>query len=575
MPDNITSLATPGITKNNITRGGTAFLIRNKSDFSVKDVQTTNERIMGIEITYRSNQLFIIGCLLPSTNHHYEEYKRVMQDVFDLFDELSETGPVILCGDFNTDIRNKPGSPKSKLLTENTLDRNLCSIFSTGNQIEHTFQTKDKKIKSLLDYIFVPECLSQEVKYKEVYQDFAYKVSDHYPLLCEIDIASVFAQLPPDYSRIVPKWKFADTTKLEAFKNSFSNLFNPVNTSSLHKDNIDTFLVHITASLLASSDQHIPHGNFNPHLKPYWKKSELNNAHYDMRCSRRTWKSMGSPRDKQNEYYENYKKSKRKFRKLHRLAQKDWHNSIFYEIDKAAEIDIGTFYRTAWKNKKRSGSSFPSKLSYKGKTAENINDMCNLWQKYYSDLANEEYHPDKFDENFTHFIDEAVQNIDSNLQNNENLFTDGVVISIEEVKYQIDQLTKGKAPGPDFLTNEHLIYSGHFVAEQLCLLFNAIIREKYVPEIFKFGFRNDYGAIPACYVLKEAISYYVDRDSPVFCAFLDNEKAFDRIWHNGILLADDTALMSNSPTSLQCLLNLVENYAFTWRLHYNPSKYEK
>ncbi|XP_062587886.1 uncharacterized protein LOC134249572 [Saccostrea cucullata] len=147
--DNITSLATPGTTKNNITRGGTAFLIRNNSDFSVKDVQTTNERIMGIEITYGSNQLFIIGCLLPSTNHHYEEYKRVMQDLFDLFDELSETGPVIFCGDFNTDIKNKTGSPKSKLLTENTLDRNLCSIFSTGNQIEHTFQTKDKKIEGI------------------------------------------------------------------------------------------------------------------------------------------------------------------------------------------------------------------------------------------------------------------------------------------------------------------------------------------------------------------------------------------------------------------------------------------
>lgn len=40
----------------------------------------------------------------------------------------------------------------------------------------------------------------------------------------------------------------------------------------------------------------------------------------------------------------------------------------------------------------------------------------------------------------------------------------------------------------------------------------------------------------------------------------------------GILLAGDTALMSNSPRSLQCLLNQVEKYAFTWRLHCNPKK---
>lgn len=40
----------------------------------------------------------------------------------------------------------------------------------------------------------------------------------------------------------------------------------------------------------------------------------------------------------------------------------------------------------------------------------------------------------------------------------------------------------------------------------------------------------------------------------------------------GILLADDTVFMTNSPMSLQCLLNEEENYAYTRRLHYNPSK---
>lgn len=124
-----------------------------------------------------------------------------------------------------------------------------------------------------------------------------------------------------------------------------------------------------------------------------------------------------------------------------------------------------------------------------------------------------------------------------------------------------------------------------------------------IPHNLQFGFRSDYGALPACFVLKEAISFYVDtcKGSPVHCAFLDNEKLFDRIWQNdilyelynlnvdtrlwqiikknfgnlhipNILLADDTFLMSNSPKSLQCLLNHVEKYAFTWRLHNNPIK---
>ena len=185
---------------------------------------------------------------------------------------------------------------------------------------------------------------------------------------------------------------------------------------------------------------------------------------------------------------------------------------------------------------------------------------------------------------------------------------------------------------------------------------NSLIEKKIsFPHELQFGFRDDHGAVPACFVLKECISFYVTKGSPVFCTFLDNEKAFDRIWHNGllyklyelgidpyiwsilrdwyykskcfvsfaginsslfkvsqgvgqgrvlsafmflvyindllyelcstnnglflddlhipsILLADDTALLSTSPKSLQNMLNIVEKNAHKWRLHYNPSK---
>lgn len=40
----------------------------------------------------------------------------------------------------------------------------------------------------------------------------------------------------------------------------------------------------------------------------------------------------------------------------------------------------------------------------------------------------------------------------------------------------------------------------------------------------------------------------------------------------GILLADDTALITNSPRSLQELLFAVESYDYNRRLFYNPNK---
>ena len=63
-------------------------------------------------------------------------------------------------------------------------------------------------------------------------------------------------------------------------------------------------------------------------------------------------------------------------------------------MDKVTEIDIGTFYKTAWKN--QSSSSIPNRLNYNGTTATNINDMCQLWREYDSDLTEEECHSNKF-----------------------------------------------------------------------------------------------------------------------------------------------------------------------------------
>lgn len=710
-PNSIYSIATPGISKNNITRGGIAFLIRKSTEFNIQGVRSYSERIMSIKLAYGANELFIIGCLLPSTNVHFEEYKNVLSEVFDLFDELCEIGPVLICGDFNTDFINKTTSSKSKLLTELMHDRNLCSIFKMENQ--YTFQTKDKTSKSIIDYILVPEWLECEVKYKEIFNDFKYEISDHSPLLCEINTSNIFQLLPPDMSRNIPKWSSADPKNLKNFTETTQHLLNKSNVTNLSTDDIDQHLVHITASLLSAADQHIPYGRFRPHLKPYWKRSNLQIVHYEMRCARRIWKSEGSPRNKDSTSYVNYKTQKRIFRQQHRQARKDWNLSIFDEIDKAAEIDIGTFYKTAWRNTKRTSTAIPQKLTYNGNTADDVKSICNLWRDYYSDLAEEKYVPDKFDDDFKQNIDNDIERIekDINLQNKPYPKEDH--ITRNDIMDQVKHLSKGKAPGPDFLTNEHLIHGGNKLIEHLCILFNNILECKYVPEMFRvgkiisiykgknkdkcnptnyrgitltsvisklfekillsrveqsfthnnvtfphdlqFGFRCEYGAIPACFVLKEALNYYISRGSPVFCAFLDNEKAFDRIWHNGlliklyylnidsrfwqilkywyndskcfvsfgglnsslfkisqgvgqgrvlsafmflvyindllhelckynyglrlgdvhipgILLADDTALTSYSPKVLQNMLNIVEEYAYKWRLHYNPSK---
>lgn len=62
--------------------------------------------------------------------------------------------------------------------------------------------------------------------------------------------------------------------------------------------------------------------------------------------------------------YLSNKNAKRNFRKRHRQASKQWHMSIFDELEKAAEMNIGTFYETAWKKISRSSVKLLSRLVY-------------------------------------------------------------------------------------------------------------------------------------------------------------------------------------------------------------------
>ncbi|CAG2219895.1 unnamed protein product [Mytilus edulis] len=166
-------------------------------------------------------------------------------------------------------------------------------------------------------------------------------------------------------------------------------------------------------------------------------------------------------------------------------------------------------------------------------------------------------------------------------------------ITVDEIKDQVRTLKAGKSPGQDYISNEHILYGGENLLKHLSVLYNLILEQEYLPLSFRhgiiiplykgnnkdktnpnsyravtltsslgklfdkiilnrihkllvdinsvmphplqFGFVKEHGAIPAIYTLKEAIHYYLERNSIVYAIFLDNEKAFDRVWQDGLL----------------------------------------
>ena len=59
--------------------------------------------------------------------------------------------------------------------------------------------------------------------------------------------------------------------------------------------------------------------------------------------------------------------------------------------------------------------------------------------------------------------------------------------SLEEVSQCVDSLKINEVVGPDAMEPEHLIYGGETLKVHLMAVFNAIVVERYVPEVFKVG----------------------------------------------------------------------------------------
>lgn len=699
--------------------GGTAILIRKTIQMKVCDLHIASDRICGVKLISEMYQtLCIFSILLPSTNYNTDVYLSYLDELCTHYDRYSDECVTIVGGDFNIDLTGCSKNSKLTSLSGFLSDHNLCTapLLQGRKGPLYTFRTKDYSRKTLLDYICIPEFLKNNVLSVEVKSNCPYDVSDHYPVVISFDLDLLSsASNSGNLCKRTLKWSKADEFEKRMYQTEIDKLLNfdiNVNPSNVTAHDVERYSNILTNVLHMSANSSIPCGKFRPYLKPYWKSNNLQDFHYRQRQARRAWKEQNKPRDTNNSTYIDYKDKKREFRKRKRAAERLWQEEKMEDIKSAAEIDIGEFYRTLRKSKK--SNSTTSKLSFNGKDATTDESVCELWGEYFCELYTETECVE-CNKGFSDFVNSKVRTYIDNNNDEENSSVSDLELHIttDEISEQLNTLKCNKAPGPDGIQNEHLKFGGNQTVKYLKTLFNSILVTEYIPSNFRhgmivplykgknkdktspnsyravtltstlgklfekillvrmqkylttkncvmphylqFGFVKNHGSITAIYSLMESIRFYIERQSVVYTVFLDNEKAFDRIWQNGllyklwnigitgkmwriiyhsyktatahvqansmisqpfrisqgvgqgrvlsawlfalfindlilrlletnvgllvghlqipaILLADDTTILSSTPSGLQTLLNVVNEYAFTWKLKYNATK---
>jgi hypothetical protein len=470
--------------------GGVAFMIRRSDRYTVKELITDNEGIIGIQLCLANKEsIYILGTHMPSSNQLDSVYLEYMYELFELYDIYSQYGPTLVVGDFNTDIRPRTRTKwklRSRALHRLLTNRSLESAVPMCDNT-FTYRSKDMSIKTLIDYVFVPDSAELDVVYATIVDSIPYSVSDHYLIKVSLKIRHATHISRTPHSSAVLKWKEAsfDDKWLYKYESESSLRILPLDyndTADVHT-HIDEYIGVIIDSLKAAAIASIPVSNYRPYLKPYWTTSNLKENHTDMRSARRAWINNGRPRGLQDESYRRYKDFKRLFRRSHRNAKTNHEKDKINDIINTSEIDIKEFYRLA-RNHKRP-YQLTEKLEVDNRCATGSRDICNMFGQYYQNLA-KPTEDESFNSVHYQFVSDAVQEIVNDpTDTNNGIFH--LPVTQEEIRDQLRLLKTGKAPGPDGIVNEHLKYAGHSLTIHLCRLFNLIIECEYMPHIFNLG----------------------------------------------------------------------------------------
>ena len=135
--------------------------------------------------------LFILGVYLPSASHIITEFNEYFDHLWALYDSLSVNWFVIVMEDFNGDFGNSLGDKAKtepdqrglKLLDfANYFNPCTVNLMGTCHGPAETYFSHRGRYSSTLDYIFLPNSLSEKIASAKAFGMHVNNISDHVPV---------------------------------------------------------------------------------------------------------------------------------------------------------------------------------------------------------------------------------------------------------------------------------------------------------------------------------------------------------------------------------------------------------
>lgn len=550
--------------------GGVAILWRKGMFESVTVLDCNSDRVIAIKVTSDNRSVIIFSVYMPTDKTaNLPIFTEVLSEISAL-GESSDVETLIMLGDFNA----HPGEPFYKELSDFSLEQSwrCADVEKLGYTSDtYTFVCQKSGSRRWLDHCVVSLAAWHTVVKVGVCEDVY--TSDHLPIYIECNLYAVrqrlrVNELPP--SAVL--WGERSDDQINRYHEICNNIFRDIHfppefvecahescTSPEHRTVLDRLYNDIVNTMTDGAVQTKQYGcgrhrksknlcGWNVHVQA---------AHAEARLKFKTWVFFNRPSS--GSIYEDMCVARKIFKSRLKWCQNHQDQLI---MDKIAKERAAKDFKTFWKSTNRLNTGPGLPVSVEGKSDHG--EIAQLFMEHFR--VRSPLGPSV-----------GVSDAESIGRGDEPILQ----ISAKQVAATIKGMTRGKSPGHDGLSIEHLKYAGNHLPRILSMFYTLCLSHAYLPADFmktkvvpivknrtgdiadkgnyrpislattiakvldsvlesilqkylqlhdaQFGFRPGLSTESAILGLKHTVQYYTSRRTPVYACFLDLSKAFDLV----------------------------------------------
>ena len=528
--------------------GGVAIYIRDNLFATVRlDLQVPSLEALWAEVHCKNRKLLIGGFYRPpDTGNHYWDM------IEESFDRAYNTNfnDIIITGDFNSDLNNTSSYKFNNLIQSYSFHQLISQpthFTESSSTLLDVFLVKntDSVLTSFVSDPFIPDL----IRY-------------HCPIVTVLKFSN-----PPSkcFKRTIFKYDQGDY-------HAYRNLLRNYDWSFICQSaNLDSIVSSFTQVILRAAQEYVPHKviTVRPGQIPWLYSSVRKLIRQRKRLHKRakklnTFDAWAAFRIKRNETV-----------KAIRKAKSDYLNNVCSSLNNPS-CDSKTWYKLA------------KQIFYKSKNSDCIPTLI-----YETHSASTDYEKAELLNNYfckqSSVNDRHAQLPEYNSSLSDDAYLNNIIITAQDVTDVLKNLKVGKASGPDCINPRLLKEGAEVLSEPLSKIFNLSIDKAYFPPCWKKAhvtpvfkkadpsspcnyrpisllsciskvmerciFKHLYNHLSRNNILTPSQSGFIPGDSTtnqlaylydqfckalddgkeIRCVFCDISKAFDRVWHKGLL----------------------------------------